>query len=70
MLTIITAIFMKNKAYVESLKNVFANMCLRYLRLIWRPGFNLSSSLVLKMSGKEDLEDFEAMTEETDFFTP
>ena len=30
---------MKTKAYVKSLKNVFATMCLRSLRLIWRPGF-------------------------------
>ena len=26
---------------MESLKNVFANMCLRSLRLTWRPGFSL-----------------------------
>ena len=52
--------FVKTKAYVESLKNLLANMCLRSLRLIWR--------LVMKMSNKEDLRDFEAMTEkETDF---
>ena len=31
--------YMKTKTWVESLKNVFANMCLRSLQLIWRPGF-------------------------------
>ena len=31
--------YVKTKAYVEGLKNVFANMCsLQSLRLIWRPG--------------------------------
>ena len=49
--------YVKTKAYVESLKNVFAAMCLRSLRLA------LSLSLVLKMSNKEDFRDFEAMTE-------
>ena len=34
----------KTKAHVKSLKNVFTNatMCLRSLRLIWRPGFKKS----------------------------
>ena len=31
--------YVKTKAYVKSLKNVFATMCLRSLQLIWRPGF-------------------------------
>ena len=31
--------YVKTKAYAESLKNVFANMCLQFLQLIGRPGF-------------------------------
>ena len=31
--------YVKTKAYAESLKNLLANMCLRSLGLIWRPGF-------------------------------
>ena len=29
---------MQSKPYLDSLKNMFANKCLRSLRLIWRPG--------------------------------
>ena len=39
---------------------------LTYLLTYYRA---LSSSLVPQMSNKEDFEDFEAMTENTDFFT-
>ena len=42
--------YVKTKAYVESLKNVFYNMCLRSLRLIWRPGFNLGNLPLLHHS--------------------
>ena len=29
----------EDQCILKSLKNVFADMCLRLLRLIWRPGF-------------------------------
>ena len=32
----------ETKSYLHSLKNVFINMCIRSLRLIWRPGFKAS----------------------------
>ena len=60
--------YVKTKAYVESLKDLLANMCLPSLRLIWRQA--LSSSLVLKMSNKEDFKDFKAMTEKNRLFHP
>ena len=52
---------MKTNANMENLKNLFTNMCLRSLY----GDQALSSSLVLKMSNKEDFKDFEAMTEKT-----
>ena len=35
--------YVKTKAYAESLKNLLANMCLRSLRLMRRPGFMFES---------------------------
>ena len=57
--------YVKTKAYLESLKDLSANMCLRSLRLNGDQA--LSSSLVLKMSNKEDFKDFKAMTEKANF---
>ena len=57
---------MKTKAYVENVKNVFADMYLRSLDLYGNQA--LSSSLVLTMSSKEDFKDFEAMTEKNKVF--
>ena len=40
-------------AYVESLKNVFATMCLRSLRRIWRPGFTcVAMALLVKVADR------------------
>ena len=57
--------YVKIKASVENLKNLFANMC---LQLIWRPGFKLESCSENVKQGRFQ-RDFEAMTEKTDFFT-
>ena len=36
--------YVKTKAYLESLENLFANMCLRSLRRdMWKPGFKFES---------------------------
>ena len=42
--------FVKTKPYVESLKNVFANTCLRSLRLIWIPGFKPDLHMALMIA--------------------
>ena len=42
--------YVKTKAYVKSLKNVFATMCLRSLQLIWRLGFR---NLMLFFKGRD-----------------
>ena len=52
--------YVKTKVYVESLKNLLANTCLRSLRPLWRPGFEFESCS--ENVKKEDFKDFEAMT--------
>ena len=40
----------KTKAYLESLKIVFAGMCLRPLRLIWRPDLEPGLHIVVRVA--------------------
>ena len=58
--------YVKTKAYMEILENLLTCACDPYALCGDQA---LSSSLVLKMSNKEDFKDFEAMTKNPHFLT-